>query len=89
MDVLLALPPETTVRPGHTEHTTVGRELEENPFVRVWRGLDPEGTERCTVDGESATLILWAEDYDGGHKAWVRFEDGRDDIAPGSKVARG
>src|SRR5918996_1400965 len=28
MDVLLELPPETTVRPGHTDPTTVGDELE-------------------------------------------------------------
>ena len=45
MDVLMKLPPETRVLPGHTEETTIGREWEENPFVRVWRGVDPEGTE--------------------------------------------
>ena len=28
MEVLLALPPETTIRPGHTDPTTVGDELE-------------------------------------------------------------
>src|SRR5207248_3007027 len=38
MDVLMKLPPETRVLPGHTEETTIGREWEENPFVRVWRG---------------------------------------------------
>jgi hydroxyacylglutathione hydrolase len=43
MDVLLALPPGTVVRPGHTEPTTVAEELEHNPFVRVWRGVDAEG----------------------------------------------
>ncbi len=43
MDVLMALPPETRVLPGHTEETTIGREWEENPFVRVWRGADPGG----------------------------------------------
>src|SRR5919204_2324665 len=86
MDVLLALPPETVIRPGHTEPTTVAEELERNPFVRVWRGLDPEGSEPCTALGEPATLILWAPDYDGGHKAWVRWPDGSDDIVPGSAV---
>ena len=45
MDVLMKLPPETRVLPGHTEETTIGREWEENPFVRVWRGVEPEGTE--------------------------------------------
>jgi hydroxyacylglutathione hydrolase len=89
MDVLLALPPETVVRPGHTDDTTIGREREHNPFIRVWRGLDPEGEEPCTALGERATLVLWAPDYDGGHKAWVRWADGRDDIVPGSRVERG
>ena len=36
--------------------------------------------------GEPATLILLGEDYDGGNKAWVRWEDGEDDIVPGSRV---
>ncbi|TMK90770.1 MAG: MBL fold metallo-hydrolase, partial [Actinobacteria bacterium] len=51
MDVLMALPPETRVLPGHTEETTIGREWEENPFVRVWRGVDSVGTEPCRVGG--------------------------------------
>ena len=87
MDKLLALPPATPVHPGHTDPTTVGDELESNAFVRVWRGLDPEGSEPCTALGEPATLILLGDDYDGGHKAWVRWPDGRDDIVPGSKVS--
>jgi hydroxyacylglutathione hydrolase len=88
MEVLLALPPDTVVRPGHTDPTTVADELESNRFVRIWRGLDPEGSEPCTALGEPATLILLGDDYDGGHKAWVRWPDGRDDIVPGSKVSR-
>jgi hydroxyacylglutathione hydrolase len=88
MDKLLKLPPETRIHPGHTDPTTVADELERNPFVRIWRGLDPEGDERCTALGQPATLILFAEDYDGGHKAWVRWEDGSDDIVPGSQVQR-
>jgi glyoxylase-like metal-dependent hydrolase (beta-lactamase superfamily II) len=86
MEVLLALPPETRVLPGHSEETSVGAESEKNPFVRIWRGLDPEGTERCAVDGREARLVLWARDYDGGHKAWVRLDDGRDQIVGGSRV---
>jgi glyoxylase-like metal-dependent hydrolase (beta-lactamase superfamily II) len=89
MDVLMALPPETTIRPGHTDPTTVAQEYDNNSFVRVWRGVDPEGDEPCTALGEPATLILLGDDYDGGHKAWVRWPDGRDDIVPGSKVQRG
>jgi len=88
MDKLLQLPPETEIHPGHTDPTTVADEWEGNSFVRVWRGLDPEGDEECTAMGEPATLVLWGDDYDGGHKAWVRWADGRDDIVPGSQVQR-
>jgi hydroxyacylglutathione hydrolase len=89
MDTLLKLEPETRIHPGHTDPTTVADELEHNPFVRIWRGLDPEGEEPCTALGEPATLILLATDYDGGQKAWVRWPDGSDDIVPGSQVQRG
>jgi hydroxyacylglutathione hydrolase len=88
MDVLMKLPPGTRVLPGHTEETTIGREWEENPFVRVWRGVDPEGAEAVRVGGEEATLIVWSPDYDGGGKAWVRFADGRNAIVGGSRVQR-
>ena len=88
MDVLMKLPPETRVLPGHTDETTIGREWEENPFIRVWRGAEPEGTERVRVAGEDATLIVWSPDYDGGGKAWVRFDYGRDAIVGGSRVQR-
>jgi glyoxylase-like metal-dependent hydrolase (beta-lactamase superfamily II) len=88
MEVLLQLPPDTVIRPGHTDPTTVAEEYERNPFVRIWRGLDPEGDERCTALGDPATLVLWGPDYDGGHKAWVRWADGSDDIVPGSRVKR-
>ena len=86
---LLALPPETTVHPGHTLPTTIGDELEHNPFVRIWRGVDPEGDERVSVWDREATLVLWAPDYDGTNKAWVRFhDDGQDGIVGGSQVQR-
>lgn len=90
MDVLMKLPPETRLHPGHTDPTTVAEEWEANAFVRVWRGVDPEGTESCEVGGERATLVVWGPDYDGGHKAWVRYADsGRDEIVGGSQVRRG
>jgi glyoxylase-like metal-dependent hydrolase (beta-lactamase superfamily II) len=88
MDTLLTLPPETVIRPGHTDPSTVAEELESNPFVRIWRGLDGEGSEQVTALGDPATLILWGPDYDGGHKAWVRWPDGSDDIVGGSRVER-
>lgn len=87
MDKLLKLAPHTRVHPGHTDPTSVADELEHNAFVRIWRGLDPEGSEPCTAMGKPATLILWGDDYDGGHKAWVRWPDGSDDIVPGSQVS--
>jgi hydroxyacylglutathione hydrolase len=88
MDVFMALPDETRVLPGHTDETTIGRERKENPFVRVWSGAEPEGSERVDVGGREATLVVWSPDYDGKGKAWVRFEDGEDAIVGGSRVKR-
>lgn len=88
MEVLMQLPDEMRVLPGHTDETTIGREREQNPFVRVWRGAEPEGTEAVRVGGEEATLVVWSPDYDGKGKAWVRFADGRDAIVGGSRVER-
>jgi len=88
MEVLLALPDATRVLPGHTDETTIGREREHNPFVRVWTGAEPEGTERVRVGGRDATLVVWSPDYDGKGKAWVRFDDGTDAIVGGSRVER-
>ena len=89
MDVFMGLPDDTRVLPGHTDETTVGREREHNPFVRVWRGAEPEGTERVRVNGRDATLVVWSPDYDGKGKAWVRFaDDGTDAIVGGSRVER-
>jgi len=88
MGTLMELPPQTVIYPGHSDETSVGEEWEGNGFIRVWRGLDPEGTESCTALGEPATLVLLGQDYDGGTKAWIRWPDGADDIVPGSKVQR-
>ncbi len=88
MEVLMQLPDEMRVLPGHTDETTIGREREQNPFIRVWRGAEPEGSERVRVGGEEATVVVWSPDYDGNGKAWVRFEDGRDAIIGGSRVER-
>jgi glyoxylase-like metal-dependent hydrolase (beta-lactamase superfamily II) len=87
---LMELHPETLVHPGHREPTTIGAELAENPFVRIWRGLDATGEEEVTVWGRPATMKLWAPDYDGGHKAWIVFGDsGEEAIVGGSQVERG
>jgi hydroxyacylglutathione hydrolase len=88
MNRLMSLPHETRIHPGHTLPSTIGDEWEHNPFIRIWRGVDPEGTEPCKVRGQEATLILFGPDYDGTHKAWVRYPDGRDAIVGGSQVTR-
>jgi hydroxyacylglutathione hydrolase len=89
MDVLLALPDSMRVLPGHTDETTIGREREVNPFVRVWSGAESEGTERVRVGGRDATLIVWSPDYDGKGKAWVRYDDGSEATVGGSRIERG
>ncbi len=89
LDVYMSMPHDRRVLPGHTDETTIGREWEHNPFIRVWRGADPEGEERVRVNGRDATLIVWSPDYDGKGKAWVRFDDGDDAIVGGSRVERG
>jgi glyoxylase-like metal-dependent hydrolase (beta-lactamase superfamily II) len=88
LDVYMSMPHDRRVLPGHTEETTIGREWEQNPFVRVWRGVEPEGDERVQVAGRDATLIVWSPDYDGNGKAWVRFDDDEDAIVGGSRVER-
>ena len=85
---LLELPDETRVLPGHTEETTIGREREENPFLRFWLGAAPSIDETVRVAGEDATLVVWSPDYDGKGKALVRFADGRERIVGGSRVER-
>ena len=70
--------------------TTIGDEFENNAFVRLWRGLDEESDEKVTVWETPRRWSYGAPDYDGGHKAWIRWdESGKDDIVPGSQVVRG
>ena len=49
MDRLMELPNDVRLHPGHREPTTVIEEWENNPFIRLWRGLDEPTAERCTV----------------------------------------
>jgi hydroxyacylglutathione hydrolase len=88
MGTLMELPPDTVIYPGHSEQTSVAREWGSNAFIRVWRGIDTEGSQPCTALGQPARLVLLGADYDGGTKAWVRWPDGSDDIVPGSRVER-
>ncbi len=86
---ILALPDDLPIHPGHADPTTVGVERRENPFIRVMTGAEPEGEGPCMALGRQARLIVIARDYDGGTKAWVRFDDGSDAIVPGSRVQVG
>ena len=85
---LMELPDDTKVYPGHTEETTIGREREENPFLRYWLGTAPSIDEAVKVAGEDATLVVWSPDYDGKGKALVRMADGTERIVGGSRVER-
>ena len=52
-------------------------------------GSTPRATSRAPRSASRRRSILLGDDYDGGHKAWVRWPDGSDDIVPGSQVQRG
>jgi len=87
LDVLMRLPKETQVYPGHMEPSSIEQEWNENPFIRLWRGLDKPPEKSVLAFGRPALLQQRARDYDGGSKCQVRFEDdGRLDIVPGSQV---
>lgn len=88
-DRLMRLPEATAIAPGHAETTRIADERARNPFIRVMEGLEPEGSAPARYAGQEVRLIVWARDYDGGFKAWVRFADGRDATVPGSRVTRG
>jgi glyoxylase-like metal-dependent hydrolase (beta-lactamase superfamily II) len=88
VDRLVSLPPEMRLLPGHAGGSTIGEERTGNPFIRAMLGVDPEGGERARYAGREVRLVVWARDYDGGHKAWVRFPDGSDATVPGSLVTR-
>lgn len=89
LERLLALPDATRIAPGHADPTTVGEERAGNPFLRVMLGQEPEGEAKARCGGQEVRLVVWARDYDGGHKAWVRFPGGEEATVPGSRVDRG
>jgi hydroxyacylglutathione hydrolase len=88
MDIYMEMPKTRLLMPGHTDLSTIQAEWANNPFIRVWRGEEPEGTEAVQVGGRAATLIVWSDDYDGKGKAWVRFDDGSGRILGGSRIER-
>jgi glyoxylase-like metal-dependent hydrolase (beta-lactamase superfamily II) len=86
MEQLMTLPHETRVMPGHTVETTIGREWERNPFVRYWRGLEPEVGGRCRVGDVEGTVLVESPDYDGKGKLLVRLDGGEERIVGASRV---
>lgn len=86
VDRLLALPDATRIAPGHADPTTVGEERTGNPFLRVMLGLAPEGDDSARYGGQDVRLVVWARDYDGGEKAWIRSPNGDEATVPGSRV---
>jgi hydroxyacylglutathione hydrolase len=86
MERLMTLDQAIRVLPGHTQETTIGREWERNPFVRYWRGLEPEDGARCRVGDQEGTVVVSSPDYDGKGKLLVRFDEGSERILGASRV---
>ena len=85
---LLSLPDSTRIAPGHAEPSTIGEERRNNPFLKVMLGLATGVDRPGRRQGREVRIVVWARDYDGGHKAWVRFLDGEEATVPGSSVER-
>lgn len=87
LEVLMTLPANTCVYPGHSIPSTIGEEREHNPFVRAWSAKSAPPPIVCAVAGRPAELLLRGPDYDGGTKCWVRWPESGDlDVVPGSRV---
>jgi hydroxyacylglutathione hydrolase len=86
MERLMTLDHAVRVLPGHTDETTIGREWEQNPFVRFWRGLEPEDGAACRVGAVEGTVLVRSPDYDGKGKLLVRLADGAERIVGASRV---
>jgi glyoxylase-like metal-dependent hydrolase (beta-lactamase superfamily II) len=86
MERLMTLDHEVRVLPGHTDETTIGREWDSNPFVRFWRGLEPEDGAPCRVSGADGVVLVRSPDYDGKGKLLVRLDGGAERIVGASRV---
>ncbi len=88
LNVLLQLPGDTRIYPGHAGPSTVSFERKENPYVRAWTAEELPAAQAGTFRGEALELLLRGPDYDGGTKCWVRWPDtGLFDVLPGSRVS--
>jgi hydroxyacylglutathione hydrolase len=88
MERFMTLPHDTRILPGHTVESTIGREWERNPFVRFWRGLEPEVGDPCRVGGVEGVVLVESPDYDGKGKLLVRLDGGEERIVGASRVER-
>ena len=80
-------PGGTELHPGHGPSTTVSLERDANPLARTILGLEAPEAGRGRVLSRAVRVLRVSQDYDGGTKAWVRFEDdGTDAIVPGSRL---
>jgi hydroxyacylglutathione hydrolase len=86
MERLMTLDPAMRVLPGHTVETTIGREWEQNPFVRFWRGLAAEVGKPCRVGGVDGVILVESPDYDGKGKYLIRLDGGEERIVGASRV---
>ena len=87
LERILGYPKGTVLLPGHGPETTVGLERDANPLARAVLGLESTESRAGLALGRPARVLRVARDYDGGTKAWVRFDDdGTDAIVPGSRV---
>ena len=86
MERLMTLDQAMRVLPGHTVETTIGREWGHNPFVRFWRGLEPEVGTACRLGGEDGVVLVESPDYDGKGKFLVRLDGGEERIVGASRV---
>ena len=90
MDVLLALPPETSIRPGHTDPTTVGDELRDTTrSCGSGAAWTPRATSRAPRSASRRRSCCSATTTTAATRRGCAGPTARDDIVPGSQVQRG
>ena len=86
MDVLMGLPHELVVYPGHSEETRIGREWDENPFAACGAASRRRERSAATWAGRGDPRGL-EQRLRRRRQGWVRFR-GRDAIVGGSRITR-
>ena len=89
MDMLMKLRPRracTPATPTRRRSATSGRTTPSSASGAAWTTSATSAA--CVWDARRDAGAL-GPDYDGGHKAWIRWDDsGEDDIVPGCQVVR-